>query len=737
MTDFPADPGCTSASAAFEFNLDADACGAGTMVAELPANGMASGTLGTGASNVRPRPAPARSAPAPRRRSRSWSSEPIDPGRDHQRAPAPPSTPSSTCAARAAPPRPSWRATTTSARPTTSRPLTAELEPGAYYLIVDAKAAGQMGTFPVQATFYAGRGETCTGAAQCAPGYECRTVTGGAAMTCERPVCSDGRDDDGDGKTDYPNDPGCTSATDATETDDCPSGAGCPACADGVDNDGDGQIDYPADTACASASGTTEYCVHHQDPVRPFTGNLTGRRRPPWPTTSTCRAAPTAATRSTRCDVTRPLVELHIDTIGSTTDTSVALEAGELRQPRPAVRRRRRRQRRLAGVPDRRRGRRVLHRRRRRQLARAPTTSTCAACWPTAAAAIRPRPSSRAASATPARARPASRPARRRPATTRSTTTATATATATRPIPGCASPSDPTEDDDCPSGTGCPACSNDVDDDGDGFIDYRADPGCAVGRHRQRAGAVHLDRSGRAPTNAALVGASTAGHTDDFALSCGFVDGRDDVYRLMRRRGRWRASRSTRSARRSTPCSRSATTAAAPPTWPATTMRAGNLDSRVTLTNVGVGEYFVIVDDRGAATPTTYNLNVTATVAAGAPCDPASTGHHLHRRLRVQGRRRDAPASSRRATTASTTTATARHRLPERPGLSSTSDDDEADDCPTGADLPGVQQRPGRRRRRPDRLRAGPVVRRRQRQQRAGAVHLDRPVPVFTDNLPA
>src|SRR5688572_24002023 len=47
--------------------------------------------------------------------------------------------------------------------------------------------------------------------------------------------CSDGRDNDDDGKLDFPNDPGCTSPNADDETDDCPSGPNCPQCSNGVD----------------------------------------------------------------------------------------------------------------------------------------------------------------------------------------------------------------------------------------------------------------------------------------------------------------------------------------------------------------------------------------------------------------------------------------------------------------------------------------------------------------------
>jgi uncharacterized repeat protein (TIGR01451 family) len=57
--------------------------------------------------------------------------------------------------------------------------------------------------------------------------------------------CSDGIDNDGDGLTDFPDDPGCIDGSDLDETDP-------PQCSDGIDNDGDGNTDYPDDPKCAS-----------------------------------------------------------------------------------------------------------------------------------------------------------------------------------------------------------------------------------------------------------------------------------------------------------------------------------------------------------------------------------------------------------------------------------------------------------------------------------------------------
>ncbi len=97
------------------------------------------------------------------------------------------------------------------------------------------------------------------------------------------PVCSDGIDQDGDGRFDHPSDPGCASVAGTIENPECNDGldndadllidladGDCssasdnleapppPACGDGLDNDGDTLIDFPADPGCASAGSTTE-----------------------------------------------------------------------------------------------------------------------------------------------------------------------------------------------------------------------------------------------------------------------------------------------------------------------------------------------------------------------------------------------------------------------------------------------------------------------------------------------
>jgi DNA-binding beta-propeller fold protein YncE len=63
------------------------------------------------------------------------------------------------------------------------------------------------------------------------------------------PACSNGVDDDGDGRIDFPDDPQCSSPDDPSERPDCRNG---------IDDDGDGLIDWPSDPQCTGASDPSE-----------------------------------------------------------------------------------------------------------------------------------------------------------------------------------------------------------------------------------------------------------------------------------------------------------------------------------------------------------------------------------------------------------------------------------------------------------------------------------------------
>lgn len=88
-----------------------------------------------------------------------------------------------------------------------------------------------------------------------APGpVQCRLGSVCSANVCVRAACANGLDDDGDGRADYPNDPGCTALSDDDETSPDP----LPQCGDGVDNDGNGLTDFPDDTNCVDAADDEE-----------------------------------------------------------------------------------------------------------------------------------------------------------------------------------------------------------------------------------------------------------------------------------------------------------------------------------------------------------------------------------------------------------------------------------------------------------------------------------------------
>jgi hypothetical protein len=130
-----------------------------------------------------------------------------------------------------------------------------DLLPGPYYLIVegavgDAFALDVGGTVPL--------GSPCD---LSSARYLCEAGSGcGIDGVCAVHTCSDGIDNDGNGRTDFPDDPGCGWAGGDTEDAGCPA-PGCPACSNGIDDDQDGRVDYPEDTDCMFAAQGTEESI--------------------------------------------------------------------------------------------------------------------------------------------------------------------------------------------------------------------------------------------------------------------------------------------------------------------------------------------------------------------------------------------------------------------------------------------------------------------------------------------
>jgi predicted small secreted protein len=137
------------------------------------------------------------------------------------------------------------------------------LPPGTYYIFADSWEVYGNDTYDLSVQVYLPAGAPCDLAnplMQCGDGGTCQDI-GGGTYECVPTICNNGVDDDGDGYTDYPNDPGCADINDNDELDSCDpvtNPAACPACFNGIDDDGDGLTDFPNDPGCDSAADTNE-----------------------------------------------------------------------------------------------------------------------------------------------------------------------------------------------------------------------------------------------------------------------------------------------------------------------------------------------------------------------------------------------------------------------------------------------------------------------------------------------
>jgi hypothetical protein len=261
LIDYPNDPGCLSASDNDEFTDNPIACGANVMIKKLPFDGHVTGTLMVGGASNLNSPSCGGTGAEDVYELRISSPKVVTATTDFMGTSADTVLyiRSSDCANPASEVGCNDDATPAPTVSGASSLSVSIATPGVYYLVVDAHDSSSGGSYEMQVDFLAGEGEPCDAPASCGPGLICRIPLGGQTKVCSKHVCSDGVDDDGDGKLDYPFDPGCTSPDDDDESDPCP-GAGCPECADGIDNDHDGKIDYPADTTCTCAADNSESC---------------------------------------------------------------------------------------------------------------------------------------------------------------------------------------------------------------------------------------------------------------------------------------------------------------------------------------------------------------------------------------------------------------------------------------------------------------------------------------------
>jgi hypothetical protein len=270
LTDYPADPGCSAASDTDEYTENPVACGNTIHIKKLPPDGHVTGMLGSGASQLMG----SCGGPGPE--------DVYEVRIQHPKVVVASTDMGSTTAdtvlylrgAMCTDASTELACNDDVGTNDTNSTITASLtQLGTYYLVVDTKTATG-GQYDLHVQFLVGEGDPCSTGDDCGPGLVCRVPLNGTTKVCAKHVCEDGVDDDGDGKNDYPEDPGCVSPTDDDESDDCPSGPMCPECGDGRDNDGDGKIDWPMDPQCLAASSTSEACQVHEI-VAPLTMPMT------------------------------------------------------------------------------------------------------------------------------------------------------------------------------------------------------------------------------------------------------------------------------------------------------------------------------------------------------------------------------------------------------------------------------------------------------------------------------
>lgn len=124
------------------------------------------------------------------------------------------------------------------------------------FLIVDSGNTASQGIWRMRITAQLAEGANCAGGEAspwiCADGLTCTRE--GDDLRCRRAICANGLDDDGDGVTDFPAEPGCDSPSDNDETDpNVPR-----QCSNAADDDEDGLIDFPDDPGCIGAADDFE-----------------------------------------------------------------------------------------------------------------------------------------------------------------------------------------------------------------------------------------------------------------------------------------------------------------------------------------------------------------------------------------------------------------------------------------------------------------------------------------------
>jgi hypothetical protein len=503
------------------------------------------------------------------------------------------------------------------------------------------------------------------------------------------PKCSDNRDNDGDGKLDYPNDPGCVAEVGDDETDDCPNGPGCPQCGNGQDDDGNGMTDYPADLGCRSAGDMIEFI---DDPTAcgqtltikqlPMLGTDTGALDGSSISgvASACGGGGGAPAIAYVFYLPRPRVMVATtDLPGTTMDTVLDLRSADCDAATSSIACNDD----VGGIMN----------KASRLVASLPAGTYYLVVEGYDASALGmyaievdfflgeglvcriPLGMTQMVCSDPV--------------CSDGLDDDTDTKTDYPLDPGCASPTDDTEDDDCPSGPMCPDCADGVDNDGDGQTDYPADTSCSAA-----SGAIESCQGEEDPV-VSIIGGTTMGTTvgshDNHDPSCGGDGGLDVLFTLNLPHMRT-ITVDTENSSFDTLLSLLNSTCMEPSIQCDDDSGTTGNNSLITRTNLAAGLYIVAVDAYSSSTtPGPFDVHVAGTIEIGGRCDPEFTlGGALacpatspcegvagmmrcRPTLCIDGLDNDADGDI---------------DYPNDPGCASIDDDTELDDCPSGPNCP-------------------------------------------------
>jgi len=445
-----------------------------------------------------------------------------------------------------------------------------------------------------------------------------------------KPQCSDRRDNDGDGLNDFPNDPGCLLPQEDDETDDCPDGANCPQCGNGRDDDGNGSVDYPADPGCESAGDAIEFV---DNPVACGAG-LTIKQLPPSGMDSGTLDGTSTSNLITPCGggggspgiayvmvLTSPAVVVaSTDHPTTAVDTVIDIRSAACATPASHI-----------TCSD--------------DLDATRTTSKVTVSLPTGVyyiiveghdtsalgaytLTVEKFAGEGSACAMSSECGPGlvcripvggSQMVCSKPVCSDGLDDDADTKIDFPNDPGCVSPADDTEDDDCPSGPNCPQCANGLDDDGDTLIDFPLDTSCNAAAGTSEACNAEQDPIS-AITTAATMGTLVGAH-DDHEPSCGFAGGGLDVLHTLTVPAMATLTIDTEDSMVDTLLSLLPATCAEPSLACDDDGGVSPLSSLLDLVDVAAGTYVIAVDGFDELELGTYNLNVSGTIAPGGSCE--------------------------------------------------------------------------------------------------------------------